>query len=676
MSYIRFAYRPELIRRHAAGGQLKKLAALGILLGGTASFMGAHALEVLPKPIPEFAGKVDPDRLKAVPDKPKLVKAKAGSPNIVIVLLDDNGFASNSTFGGPSDTPELTKLAAGGLTYNSFAVSPMSSPTRAALLSGRDPHRIGWGVVPEEAAGYPGYNTIWPRSAASVAEVLKGNGYSTAAFGKWHNTPFNETTSVGPFERWPTGLGFEYFYGFNSGYDSQFEPRLFRNTTPVEPPAKVSEGYHMTTDLVDDAVRWVHQHDAIAPEKPFFMYFAPAAVHWPHHAPKELIAKYKGKFDQGWDALRVEVFERQKKLGIIPANAELTPRDSRMPAWDSLTPEQKALTARQMEVYAAFLEQTDREVGRLINTLRAEGHVEDTVIFYLSGDNGAATTHKAMLGKDLYSVDGNIAPVAERLQRMDDLGSEKFDNIYATPWAWAGSTPFKGTKQMASYLGGTRNALVVSWPGHNLADKNPAKLKEMIALFDKEAKRTHVYPVQPLEEPLAPPADGKKKHYVFRSGVTDVPKINGPWVGGRNHTISADVEVASSGAKGVIIADGGRFGGFTLFVDKEGKVTYEANVFGRQSGKVTSEQPLTPGRHNISVTYIPDATNKKGPPFPGSIQMSIDGHTVGEGKLTHLMVHYTGALSVGKDSISPISQEYEAPYAFTGNIDKVEVNIK
>jgi arylsulfatase len=313
---------------------------------------------VLPKPPAPFRGKIDVSRDKSTPDWPETVKAPAGAPNIVLVLLDDVGFGATSAFGGPVETPDLEKLASNGLRYNRFFVNAMCSPTRGALLSGRNSHQLGFGPITNDASGYPGYNSIWGKNNASIAEVLKQNGYSTAAFGKWHNTPLWEISPAGPFDRWPTGLGFEYFYGFQRGAISHWEPQLYRNTVAVEPPAKPEQGYHLTTDLADDAIRWLHQHDAVVPDKPFFLYFAPGAAHWPHHVPKEWIEKYRGKFNQGWDALRQETFARQKQLGVIPSNAELTPRPAELPAWDSI-PGERRLFARQMEVYAAFLAHTD-----------------------------------------------------------------------------------------------------------------------------------------------------------------------------------------------------------------------------------------------------------------------------------------------------------------------------
>jgi arylsulfatase len=403
------------------------------------------------------------------PTWPKDPQAPAGAPNIVLVLLDDAGFGATATFGGAAATPELDRLARSGLRYNAFHVSALCSPTRAALLSGRTDHQIGFGSVADAAAPYPGYNARWPRDSASIARVLRDNGYSTAAFGKWHNTPYAEISPAGPFDRWPTGLGFEYFYGFLAGYDSQWTPRLYRGTAPADPTKSAGQGYHLTTDLVDDAIHWLRRHEAVAPQKPFFLYLAPGATHWPHHVPKEFIAKYSGKFDQGWDRLREETFARQKALGVIPADAELTPRPAELPAWDSLTPEQRALYTRQMEVYSAFLEHTDREVGRLLDTLREDGIADNTLILYIAGDNGGSG-EGGLEGRDLINADGSVPSARERLKQADRFGEERFDNHYSAAWAWASSTPFQWVKQTASHLGGSRDPLIVSWPAR-IADK-------------------------------------------------------------------------------------------------------------------------------------------------------------------------------------------------------------
>lgn len=399
------------------------------------------------------------------------VEAPRGAPNIILILLDDVGFGAASTFGGPAATPTFDALAKDGLRFNAFHTTSVCSPTRAALLTGRNQHRVNFAIASGSEVAQRGYNGIWPKSTASIADVLRRNGYSTAAFGKWHNTPNWEASPVGPFDRWPTGLGFEYFYGFMAGEADQYEPILYRNTAIAPTPDKL--GYHFTADIADDAAGWLHTHQSLAPDKPYFLYFAPGATHAPHQVPREWVERYRGKFDQGWDKLREEIFARQKALGVVPKDAKLTPRPAEMPDWASRSPEQKALYARQMEVYAAFLAHTDHEIGRVIEAARHAPGGDNLMVIYIMGDNGAS----AEGGMD--GSDHNLADIfygygaddaATQLKRADGLGGPKFDNHFAIPWAWAMDTPFQWTKQIASHLGGIRNPMVISWPGH-IADK-------------------------------------------------------------------------------------------------------------------------------------------------------------------------------------------------------------
>jgi len=390
----------------------------------------------------------------------------AGKPNIVVIMLDDVGFGDVSTFGGPAQTPFLDRLADQGLRYNNFNTAGLCSPTRASLLTGRNHHRVGFGNItgdtPDER--YPGYDGVWKGSTASVAKILAASGYSTGAFGKWHNTPSWEISPVGPFSRWPTGLGFEYFYGFLAGGESQWDPPLYRNTIAVEPPMKPEQGYHFTTDITNEAIVWIETHQSLAPEKPYFLYFAPGAAHEPHHVPEEWIEKYRGRFDQGWDKLREETFARQKKLGIIPADAELTPRPKELPAWSSLPGSHKKLYARQMEVYAAFIAHTDAEIGRLLHKITTGENANNTLVFYIVGDNGSSylggVNGNSTLGVDLTGT----TSVEEQLSYIDELGGPKHHNIYPAAWSWAGSAPFQWMKGVASHLGDIRNPMVVSWP--------------------------------------------------------------------------------------------------------------------------------------------------------------------------------------------------------------------
>jgi arylsulfatase len=765
----------------------------------TSSFTLGYAQDAnkLPQPDPAFKGKVGVTREASKTDWPERPKPHAGAPNVVLVLLDDVGYGATSVFGGPVDAPELQKLADGGLRYTRFHVNAMCSPTRAALLSGRNSHQMSFGNITELAAGYPGYNSSWPKESASVAEVLKENGYSTAAFGKWHNTPMWEVNAAGPFDHWPTGLGFEYFYGFMSAQTSQWEPTLYRNTLPADPLASRRPGDHLTTDLVDDAIHWVHRHDALVPDKPFFLYFATGATHVPHHVPAEWIAKYKGKFDEGWDVLRARSFARQKELGVIPANTELTPRPKEIPAWDSLSADQKKLLAHQMEVYAAFLAHADHEVGRLLAGIRADGHNEDTIVFYIPGDNGASA-EGGLEGRDAVGIDNKPPSVTDRLANVDDLGGEIFLNHYATAWAWALNSPFQWAKEVASHLGGTRDPLIVSWPGHitqtggvrtqfthvndiaptiyelasitppaevngikqtpiegvsfaytfdhpdepsrhkvqyfemlgsrgiykdgwwagsfnhlpwptdrspfnsapetkpwelyhldddysqakNVATQYPDKLKELEDLFDAEARRNHVYPLEPLRNDGLPLVTNGKTSFVYRSGQQPLPAVSSPRLSQRAHLITADLNIPVGGATGAIVAQGGRYGGFTLYV-KSGSLIYESNISGHRVGQVVAAEPLPAGKVTVAVEFTPDtpAPEQSGVPFAparlvgGVIALSINGKAVGSGHIPGVG-NNTDTFDIGYDRGSPVSASYTSPFAFTGEVESLRVDLK
>jgi arylsulfatase A-like enzyme len=612
---------------------------------------------------------------------PEPPKAPAGAPNVVLILIDDVGFGATSAFGGPINTPNFERLANAGLRYNSFHMNALCSPTRAALLTGRNNHQVGFGSIAEWSAPYPGYNTLLPKSAATIAEVLKENGYSTSAYGKWHNTPMWQVSAAGPFDRWPTGLGFEHFYGFNQAADNQYYPRIYNDITPVEPSKSPKDGYHFTTDIADNAIGWLHQHDAVAHDKPFFIYFATGATHEPHQVPKQWVDHYRGRFDRGWDVVRNEAFEQQKAHGVIPANAEPTPRPDGLPAWDSLNVEQKKLLAHQAEVYAGYTEQTDYEVGRLLDAIREEGQENNTVVFWIFGDNGASA-EGGIEGHDARDVDGKNKTIEARSDVAELLGSELYMNHYAASWAWGLNSPFVGTKQDAGHLGGTTDPLVVYWPGHiksgvrgqfshvndiastiydiigiklpdevdgvkqiplegtslvytfehpdaptrhtlqyfttsgnraiykdgwwagnrfhstwepnfysgatdkdldahpwelynlnedfsqahNLADKHPEKLKELVKVFDEEATRNHAYPILPAR---SSPLDAKQKDktvFTYRAGVERLPLRYAPGLYGHSYTIDADVIVPPDGAEGVIVAEGGELSGLSLYV--------------------------------------------------------------------------------------------------------------
>lgn len=401
------------------------------------------------------------------------------APNILIVLIDDAGPALPTTFGGEVHTPTLDRIVKEGIAYNRFHTTAMCSPTRVSLLTGRNHHRVGNGQIAELANDWDGYSGRIPKSSALAAEVLKDYGYCTGAWGKWHNTPAEETTSAGPFENWPTSLGFEYFYGFLAGEASQYEPHLVRNTTVVSPPKTPEQGYHLSEDLADDAIGWLRRHKAFAPDKPFYMYWASGAIHGPHHVHKEWADKYKGRFDDGWDAYRERVFKRAKKKGWIPQNAQLTPPHETMPSWDSIPEHQKPFQRRLMEVLAGFSEHVDVQVGRVVDEIERLGYGDNTLIFYIWGDNGSSAEGQNGTVSELLAQNGIPTTVdmhikaLEELGGLDALGTPVTDNMYHAGWAWAGSTPYQGTKLLASHFGGTRNPMAVRWPARIKPDATP-----------------------------------------------------------------------------------------------------------------------------------------------------------------------------------------------------------
>lgn len=420
---------------------------------------------VLPHPPQEFNGTIGKTFEDSEEDYPQPFEAPEGAPNVIVILLDDVGFGQASVTGGPIQTPAMEALAADGLTYTRFHTTGICSPTRAALLTGRNHHQVGFGTISELSSGYPGYNSVWGDDVGTVAEILKQNGYSTAAWGKWHNTPDWETNPVGPFKQWPTGLGFEYFYGFQGGETNQYYPQLFRNTTPVEPETTPEEGYHLTEDITEDAIEWMRKQKSINPDKPYFMYFATGATHAPLHAPKEYIEKYKGQFDDGWDAMRQHTLERQIEKGIVPPNTQLTARPESIPAWESLSDDEKKLYAHQMEVFAGFLDHTDHYTGELIKSARALPGGENTMIIYIIGDNGSSA-EGSMTGtlNNMMTQNGFPDNVERQLEAMENLGGPEYENHFAVPWAWAGCAPFQWMKRVPSHFGGTRNGMIISWP--------------------------------------------------------------------------------------------------------------------------------------------------------------------------------------------------------------------
>jgi len=441
------------------------------------SAAGGEVLPFPPAPSGSIAGRTMQESVYSPHAQPRRLPADA--PNILIVLIDDAGPGLPTTFGGEVTTRTMDRIVSEGVAYNRFHTTAMCSPTRASLLTGRNHHHVGSGQIAELANDWDGYSGHMPKSCATGAEVLKNYGYSTAAWGKWHNTPAEETTAAGPFENWPTGLGFEYFYGFLAGEASQYEPNLVRNTSIVPPPRTPEEGYHLSEDLADDAIGWLQKHKAFQPDKPFMMYWASGAIHGPHHIMKEWADKYKGKFDDGWDAYRERVFARAKEKGWIPPETQLTPRHDTMTAWESIPEDERPFQRRLMEVAAGFAEHVDVQVGRVVDEVERLGYGDNTLIFYIWGDNGSSAEGQNGTISELLAQNGIPTTIKQHIAALDELGgldvlgSPKTDNQYHSGWAWAGSTPYQGTKLLASHFGGTRNPMAVRWPAKIAHDATP-----------------------------------------------------------------------------------------------------------------------------------------------------------------------------------------------------------
>jgi len=518
--------------------------------------------DVLPIPDRPYEGELPMDAKDPAAKFPPIepLRPPAGAPNVLVILLDDVGFAASSAFGGPCATPTAERLAGNGLKYNRFHTTALCAPTRAALLSGRNHHTVGMGVITELATSAPGYNSIRPNTCAPLAQTLRLNGYSTSQFGKCHEVPVWQTSPMGPFDAWPTGSGFDYFYGFIGGETNQYYPAIYEGTTAVEPDKTPEEGYHFTEDMTDKAITWVRQEKSLMPDKPFFMYFAPGATHAPHHVPTEWSDKYRGRFDQGWDALREEIFERQKKLGVVPPEAELTARHEEIPAWDDMPDELKPVLVRQMEVYAGFLEHTDHHVGRLVDALDDLGVLEDTLIYYIIGDNGASA-EGTINGtfNEMFMFNGAAALETPEFvaSRIDELGTPTSYNHFAVGWAHAMDTPYQWTKQVASHWGGTRNGTIVHWPNgfkargevrsqfHHVIDVSPTVLEAAGLPHPTTVNGVDQHPIEGVSMRYsfdgATEADRHETQYfemfcnrgIYHQGWTGVTRHSTPWITGQ-----------------------------------------------------------------------------------------------------------------------------------------------
>jgi arylsulfatase len=705
-----------------------------------------------------------------------------GAPNVLIVLIDDAGFGSSSAFGGPCYTPNAEKLAAGGLKFNRFHTTALCSPTRQALLTGRNHHSVGMGNITELASGAPGYTSVLPNNCSPLARTLKLNGYNTAQFGKCHEVPVWQTSPVGPFDAWPTGGGgFEYFYGFVGGEANQWYPTLYEGTTAVNPKKTPEEGYNLVDDMTDKAMKWIGQQKALAPDKPFFVYFAPGATHAPHHPPKEWADKYKGKFDQGWDKLREETFARQKKLGVIPPDCQLTARHKEIPAFDDMPEPLKPVLRRQAEVYAGYMEYVDHNVGRLLDSLEKLGILDDTLVYYIIGDNGASAegtlngTYNEMLNFNGMSA---IESPEFLTTKIDKWGGPDSYPHYAVGWAHAMDTPYQWTKQVASHWGGTRNGTIIHWPkgiqaknetrsqfhhvidvaptileaagipqpdsvegrqqkpiegvsmlysfndakaaerhetqyfemfgnrgiyfkgwtavtrhktpwllvgektlpfdddvwelydttkdwsqANDLSKQMPEKLHELQRLWLIEATRYNVLPINDdLAAVMNPDTAGRPQlikgdSQLLFGGMGHLGENCVVNIKNRSHAITAEIVVPQAGADGVIIAQGGNIGGWSLYA-KDGKLKYCYNLGGVKYFYVETAKPLPAGEHQVRVEF---AYAGGGLGKGGDVTLYVDGKKVGEGKVPMtlpMIFSCDDGCDVGEDTGSPVSEDY------------------
>jgi arylsulfatase A-like enzyme len=743
---------------------------------------------------PPFKGTIGLTLKDSTPSWPALYSAPKGAPNVLVVLLDDVGFGNTSAFGGPVQTPTLDSLAQSGLRYNNFHVTALCSPTRAALLTGRNHHEAGTGVVTETSSGYPGYQGFIPKSTATIAEILKLNGYNTAAFGKWHNVPVWENSPAGPFEHWATGIGFEYFYGFVGGMTEQYSPNLFEGTTPIE-PYLTDKQYYLNTDLANKAIQWVRNQHSVAPQRPFFIYFAPGAGHAPHQVPKTWIEKYQGRFDKGWNEYRDETFARQKKLGIIPADAKLAPWPNNIPQWASLRPDQQRLYAHQMEVDAGFVTETDTEIGRLVQTFKELGVLGNTLVIYIAGDNGASPEGglDGTANEDKF-LNAIPDPIAQQQQNSAQLGGANAFNNYSVGWAWASNTPFKGTKQNAAYLGGITDGLVISWPNrikdvgrvrpqfHHVIDVSPTILEaagipepsmvngvaqkpisgtSMVYTFDNPnapSRHTTQYfemlgnmaiyhdgwmascyeyvPwAYPGRKPPGNPVDCKwelynlnkdysqtddlasdypdtvhalkdlfweqaavnsvlpvnnhglvgglqfqaptyldgRNHLTFYHGMVRLPETSAPNIMNKSFKIRAVVDMPNRPVDGMLVTEGGRFGGYGLFIQND-KLVFVYNFANENRYVITSNEVVPTGRVTLGFDFTSDGGRGPG----GTGNLFINGNPVGEGRIAHTesyMFSDDETFDVGMDTGTPVIETYQVPFALDAKIETIDVDL-
>jgi arylsulfatase A-like enzyme len=751
----------------------------------------------LPPPRPAFGGVIEETAKDSKPWWPPRVVPPKGAPNILLIMTDDQGYGVAGTFGGVIPTPALDRIANTGLRYTEFNSTALCSPTRAALITGRNHHDVGFGVISELSTGYPGYDSIIGPDNATIGEILKQNGYATSWFGKNHNTPGFQYSIAGPYDQWPSGMGFDYFYGFMGGETDQWTPYLFRDHTQIFPWIG-KPGYNLTTDMADEAIGYMRQLKAAAPDKPFFVYYVPGGSHSPHQPTQEWIDKFKGKFDMGWNVMREQIFANQKRLGVIPADAQLTPWPDDLPKWETLSPDENKLFARQAEVFAAYTAYTDHEIGRVIQEVEDEGKLDNTLIIYIDGDNGTSPEGTLVGTPNQYTAYNGIldVPIADQLKFYDAWGTAATYPHMAVAWSWAFDTPFKWTKQVASHFGGTRQGLAISWPGHindpggirnqfhhvidivptildatgikapemvdgikqkpiegvsmaytfdkananapstrktqyfemisnrgiyhegwyacttppvapwvlnapmpdinaykwelynldkdysqanDLAAQMPDKLKEMQALFLVEAKENNVFPLDnsQFQRAIAPRPSAIAGQTVFTySGVTPgIPLGNAPSILNRSYTITAEVEVPQDGGDGMIVTEGGRWGGFGLYLLK-GKPVFDYNGLMLAQFRWEDQQPLAAGKHTIVFDFTSDGAGiAKG----GSGVLKVDGQEVATQKIPKTIPFLMPAdetFDIGVDTRTGVNdQDYQVPFPFNGTINNVTVKL-
>jgi arylsulfatase A-like enzyme len=765
----------------------------------------------LPPPPAKFGGVIKDAAAQSKPYWPPGVVPPKGAPNILLIMTDDAGFGVASTFGGVIPTPALDRIAKMGLRFTNFHSTALCSPTRAAIITGRNHHSMGFGVISEMATGFPGYDSIMTRDKATIGKILKDNGYATAWFGKDHNTPEFQASQAGPFDQWPTGMGFEYFYGFVGGDTNQWEPNLFRNTTQIY-PYRGQPGWNLTTAMADDAIAYINRMHALTPDKPFFVYYVPGGTHAPHNPTPEWIKKISDMhlFDQGWNKLRQQIFENQKKLGVIPANAKLTSwPDKLLKRWDQLTPDEKKLFIRQADVFAAYVAYTDYEIGRVIQAVDDLGKLDNTLIIYIEGDNGTSA-EGTMVGtpNEVAMFNGVNVPVAVQLKDFYDVwGTDKTYPHMALPWAWAFDTPFSWCKQIASHFGGTRQGMCVAWPkrikdaggirwqfshvidivptileaagipapkvvdgipqkpieglslaytfdqakakapsrhhtqyfemmadraiyhdgwiastkvirppwkhfppqvsimdypwelydlrkdwtqADNVAAKYPAKLKEMQALFMKEAKK---YQVLPLDDSVVtrlitpkPSITAGRKVFTWTRPLTGTPNGDAPSLLNTSYNFKAEVEIPQGGAQGMLITQGGRFGGYGFYLVK-GKPVFLWNLVDLKRVRWEAPEALSPGKHTVEFDFKYDGlgpgtlafNNLSGIGQGGTGVLKVDGKEVATQKMEHTLpfiLQWDESLDIGSDTLTGVNDaDYQPPFTFTGKIDKITLTI-